>query len=62
MFKISKLTDYGMVILRLLAVKNDRGAKVYSARDLSAESGLPLPTVSKLLKILAKSRVEASRR
>ena len=62
MFKIGKLTDYGMVILRLLAMKRDDGVSIYSARDLAAESGLPLPTVSKLLKILAKNQLIEARR
>ena len=53
MFKISRLTDYGVVLLRYLAA-NEGPA---SARDLSRLSGLPLPTVSKLLKLLAKHKV-----
>jgi FeS assembly SUF system regulator len=53
MFKISRLTDYGVVLLRYLAA-NEAPA---SARDLSRLSGLPLPTVSKLLKLLAKHKV-----
>jgi FeS assembly SUF system regulator len=58
MFKISKLTDYGVMLLRYLAA-NDGPA---SARDLARCSALPLPTVSKLLKILAKHKVISATR
>lgn len=62
MFKISKLTDYGVVILRYLAETKARSAVPASARDLSEASGLPLPTVSKLLKLMAKhSLIKAKR-
>jgi FeS assembly SUF system regulator len=53
MFKISRLTDYSVVLLRFLAAQE--GAA--SARDLSRASGLPLPTVSKLLKLMAKNKI-----
>lgn len=55
MFKVARLTDYGVVLLRYLAAP--RAAMPMSARDLARESGLPLPTVSKLLKLLAKHKV-----
>lgn len=61
MFKISRLTDYGVVILRYLAEGNG-SALPYSARDLAQLSGLPKPTVSKLLKLMAKHKlIEAKR-
>lgn len=62
MFKISRLTDYGVVILRYLAEKNETSGQPASARDLAHLSGLPLPTVSKLLKLLAKHKVIAATR
>jgi len=58
MFKISRLTDYGVVILRYLAKKG--GAS--SARDLAELSGLPLPTVSKILKLMAKHKLVTAKR
>ena len=52
MIRLSKLTDYGILLLSLFARYAGRGMR--SARDLSAEARLPLPTVSKLLKTLAR--------
>lgn len=52
MIRLSKLTDYGFVVLSLFARRE--AEIVLNARDASAESGLPMPTVSKLLKILAR--------
>lgn len=61
MFKISRLTDYSVVILGHLAQKRAQKACA-SARDLAEASGLPLPTVSKLLKHMAKHQlIEAKR-
>ena len=57
MFKISRLTDYGVVVLRYLAQKNEQGDVPCSARDLAIVSGLPQPTVSKLLKRMAKYKL-----
>ena len=53
MLRISKLTDYGIMLLTYMA----RGPALltYSAPELAARSNLPLPTVSKLLKTLARA-------
>ncbi len=51
MLKISKLTDYGIMLLALMAKRPERS--IFTARDLASESGLPLPTVGKLLKTLS---------
>lgn len=59
MLRISKLTDYGTVILADLA---SRGNVVASAAELAEATGLGLATVRKILKILAKSDlVQATR-
>lgn len=59
MLRISKLTDYGTVILADLA---SRGNVVASAAELAEATGLGLATVRKLLKMLAKSElVQATR-
>ena len=59
MLRISKLTDYGTVLLAHLAANP---AGVCSAADVAAATGLALPTVSKLLKSLAKSGLVTSTR
>src|SRR5580704_11978562 len=61
MFKISRLTDYGLVVLGCLANKNGAPSPS-SARDLAEASGLPLPTVSKLLKVMAKNGLISAKR
>jgi FeS assembly SUF system regulator len=57
--RISKLTDYGTVVLAELA--GDPGA-VCSAADVAAATGIGLPTVSKLLKSLARAGLVVSTR
>ena len=52
MIRISRLTDYGIILMTNLA--RHAGREVRTARDLSAEAHLPAPTVSKLLKMLAR--------
>lgn len=59
MLRISKLTDYGTVLLAHLAANHD---DVCSAADTAAATGISLPTVSKLLKSLAKSGLVTSTR
>lgn len=61
MFKISRLTDYSIVLLGHLAHESASKATT-SARDLAEASGLPLPTVSKLLKHMAKHRLIGAKR
>lgn len=59
MFRINKQTDYGIVLLTHLASSaEDR----YNAPDLASETGLPLPMVSKILKLLAKDGILTSHR
>jgi FeS assembly SUF system regulator len=52
MIRINRLTDYGFVVLSRFADR--QRSAIANARDLSEETGLPLPTVSKLLKQLSK--------
>ncbi|MEM7651519.1 MAG: SUF system Fe-S cluster assembly regulator [Pseudomonadota bacterium] len=58
MIKFSKLTDYAVVVLATLS-QSDR---LMSAHCLSEETHLPEPTVSKVLKLLAKANVVKSMR
>jgi FeS assembly SUF system regulator len=55
MIRMTRLTDYGILLLTLFA--KDRERPVRSARDLGLEARLPLPTVSKLLKVLARHKL-----
>lgn len=59
MIKLSKLSDYAIVVLSLLA--RDR-AKLMTASVLSASSGIPEPTVAKVLKLLSREGVIVSTR
>ncbi|MDZ4678733.1 MAG: SUF system Fe-S cluster assembly regulator [Oligoflexia bacterium] len=57
---MSKLTDYGIVLLTHFA-KNPNGTSL-TARELSEKSGVPLPTVGKLLKTLCRGEILESQR
>jgi FeS assembly SUF system regulator len=58
MFRLNKLTDYGIVLMAAIA----QHPELQNARDLSAASQLPLPTVSKLLKALSHCGLLVSHR
>jgi FeS assembly SUF system regulator len=51
MLHLSKLADYATVIMSQMAVQQDTAV---SAASLAESLGIPLPTVAKLLKLLAK--------
>ena len=59
MLRIAKLTDYATVLMVRLAREP---ARCFSAGQLSDELGLPLPTVSKLLKRLLQAGLLTSMR
>ena len=59
MLRMSKLTDYGTVVLAHLA---SYGSGCVSAAEVAEASGIALPTVSKLLKSLAKAELVTSTR
>ena len=52
MIRMTRLTDYGILLLTRFAADGTKG--LHSARGLAGETHLPLPTVSKVLKVLAK--------
>lgn len=60
MLKVSRLTDYGIGLMVCLA-RSDCAEPV-AARDLAATMGLPLPTVSKVLKLLSGGKLLDSTR
>jgi FeS assembly SUF system regulator len=59
MIRITKQTDYGIVLLTHLAADPERQ---YNAPELAAEARLPLPMVSKILKLLAREGLLVSHR
>ena len=59
MLRISKLTDYGTVLLAHLAARQDA---VCSAADVANATGIAVPTVSKLFKSLGRSGLVTSTR
>ncbi len=59
MLRISKLTDYGTVLLAHLAARQDA---VCSAAEVANATGIAVPTVSKLFKSLGRSGLVTSTR
>ncbi len=57
MLRMSKLTDYATVILAYLA---RAGGELHTAADVASRTGLGVPTVSKLLKLLAQAGLVTS--
>ncbi len=61
MFRISKISDYGLRLVLALSRLHPKGDN-YSARDLARITGLPRPIASKVLKILSREGVLCSAR
>ena len=59
MLRISRLTDYGTVVLAHMAYED---AGLVSSADVASATGIAPPTVSKLLKALAKAGLVTSTR
>ncbi len=59
MLRISKLADYGTVVMAHLA---KRPGAVYSAREMAEESHIALPTVSKIFKVLEQNSLLVAHR
>jgi FeS assembly SUF system regulator len=59
MIRLSRLTDYAVA---LLSHMGKGGNALWSAGDLTEISGIPLPTVAKVLKLLAKSGLVTAQR
>lgn len=59
MIRITKQTDYGIVLLTYLAAHPERQL---NAPELAAETRLPLPMVSKILKLVAREGLLTSHR
>ena len=59
MLRMSKLADYAFIILTQMSL---RGEQKWSASTLATETTLPLPTVAKLMKLLAKNGIVLAHR
>lgn len=59
MIRITKQTDYGIVLLTQMALEPNRQ---FNAPELAEAAGLPLPMVSKILKQLVRERLLNSHR
>jgi FeS assembly SUF system regulator len=59
MIRMTRLTDYGIVLLSRMAYASEQ---VHNARDLALDSHLPLPTVIKVLKMLTRKGLLLSHR
>jgi FeS assembly SUF system regulator len=59
-FRLSKTTDYGIVLMAQLASAPDRTPQ--NARELAQSADLPVPMVSKVLKALAREGLLVSQR
>lgn len=58
MFRINKLTDYAVVLLVDMA----RSQRVRAAQDIATETGVPVPTVAKVMKALVRGGLVRSTR
>ncbi len=59
MLRLNKLTDYGAVVLSHMT--HEKG-EIHSAAEIARVTGISLPTVSKLLKLLTRSGLVHSMR
>lgn len=59
MIRMTKTADYGIVLMTRMA---GHGEQVFTAIELASQTGLPHPTVSKVLKILTRSGLLLSHR
>jgi FeS assembly SUF system regulator len=59
-FRISRLTDYGIVVMAHLAECRDDDS--HNARELAEDTQLPAPVVSKILKSLTRAGLLVSQR
>ena len=59
MFRLNRLTDYAVVVMAQLA---QLGAELRTAPQIAQDTGVPLPTVAKLLNCLAREQLVTSSR
>ena len=59
MFKLNRLTDYAVVVMSQMSRSPD---ELWTAPHIAQDTGVPLPTVAKLLNALAHSELITSHR
>lgn len=59
MFRLNRLTDYGVVVLTQICLSNNG---LCSAQQISRRTGVPLPTVAKVLNVLTREGLVESQR
>lgn len=60
MFRITKISDYGIVLLTHVALGSE--GRLFTARELSTRTRIPLPVVTKVLKALTRNGILTSTR
>jgi FeS assembly SUF system regulator len=58
MFRLNRLTDYGVVVMSQMASRDD----LRSAQQISDSTAIPLPTVSKILHALSQADLVVAQR
>ncbi len=59
MFRLNRLTDYAVVVMTQMT---RRPEEVHTAPQIASDTGIPLPTVAKLLNALARESLVESHR
>ena len=59
MFRLNRLTDYAVVVMTQMTRRPD---DVHTAPQIASDTGIPLPTVAKLLNALARESLVESHR
>ena len=59
MFRLNRLTDYAVVVMAQMAQRRD---EVRTAHQIAQDTGVPLPTVAKMLNALAREDLISSQR
>ena len=59
MFRLNRLTDYAVVVMTQMT---QHPGNVHTAPQIAADTGIPLPTVAKLLNALARESLVCSHR
>lgn len=63
MIRVAKITDYAIVILSLIAKSyTNSNLNIICAKTIAQQTSIPLPTVAKILKVLAKKQLLISYR